>query len=163
ERARVGTATAHGSEEHHGAVISFASAAPPSRFVGYEKLRAETSLLAAQPDAARVLIKLEESPFYAEGGGQVADSGEIRWQGGSGCSRAGRGRGGRARQPDRRPGRGRGGRGRGRPRAPLPHDAKPHRHSPAARGPPRAARDSRPPGGLGGSPRQAAVRLHTRR
>jgi alanyl-tRNA synthetase len=82
-RARMGTATAHGSEDHHGAVLSFATAAPPSRFVGYEKLRAETSLLAAQGDDGRALVKLEESPFYAEGGGQVADSGEIRWEGGS--------------------------------------------------------------------------------
>jgi alanyl-tRNA synthetase len=39
-RARMGTATAHGSEDHHGAVLSFASGAPPSRFVGYERLRA---------------------------------------------------------------------------------------------------------------------------
>ena len=82
-RARMGTATAHGSEDHHGAVLTFASAVPPSRFVGYEKLRAETSLLAAQGDDGRALVKLEESPFYAEGGGQVADSGEVRWDGGS--------------------------------------------------------------------------------
>jgi alanyl-tRNA synthetase len=40
QRARVGTATAHGSEDHHGAVLGFAQGAPPSRFVGYEKLRA---------------------------------------------------------------------------------------------------------------------------
>src|SRR4051812_10929769 len=82
-RARMGTATAHGSEDHHGAVLSFASAAPPSRFVGYEKLRAETSLLAVQGDDGKALVKLDESPFYAEGGGQVADSGEVRWDGGS--------------------------------------------------------------------------------
>ncbi|HEY6636701.1 MAG TPA: alanine--tRNA ligase, partial [Solirubrobacterales bacterium] len=82
-RARMGIANAHGSEDHHGAVLTFASAAPPSRFVGYEKLRAETSLLAAEGDAGRALVKLEESPFYAEGGGQVADSGEVRWDGGS--------------------------------------------------------------------------------
>ena len=28
------------------------------------------------------LVKLEQSPFYAEGGGQVADSGVLRWNGG---------------------------------------------------------------------------------
>ena len=82
-RARMGTATAHGSEDHHGAVLSFASSAPPSRFVGYEKLEAETSVLAALGDNGRALVKLEESPFYAEGGGQVADSGVVRWNGGS--------------------------------------------------------------------------------
>src|SRR5262249_50785530 len=83
QRARVGLATAHGSEDHHGAVISFATSAPPSRFVGYEKLRSETSLIAVQGDNGRALVKLEESPFYAEGGGQVADSGEVNWDGGT--------------------------------------------------------------------------------
>jgi alanyl-tRNA synthetase len=83
QRARVGTATDHGAEDHHGAVLSFASGAPPSRFVGYEKLQAETSVLAVRADNGRALVKLEESPFYAEGGGQVADSGEVRWEGGS--------------------------------------------------------------------------------
>jgi alanyl-tRNA synthetase len=81
ERARMATATAHGSEGHHTSVISFASAAPPSRFVGYEKLQAETSVLAAQQDNGGALVKLEESPFYPEGGGQVADSGLVRWNG----------------------------------------------------------------------------------
>ena len=33
-------------------------------------------------DDGRALVKLEESPFYAEGGGQVADSGVLRWDGG---------------------------------------------------------------------------------
>jgi alanyl-tRNA synthetase len=87
ERARSGTATAHGSEDHHGAVLSFASGSAPSRFVGYEKLRAQTSLAAVQDDGGdggrgRLLAKLEESPFYPEGGGQVADSGLVRWEGG---------------------------------------------------------------------------------
>jgi len=81
ERARMGTATAHGSEDHHGAVQSFASEVPPSRFVGYEKLRADTSVLAAQQSDGNFLAKLEESPFYAEGGGQVADSGVVRANG----------------------------------------------------------------------------------
>jgi alanyl-tRNA synthetase len=81
QRARVGTATAHGSEDTHGKVLAFASQAPPSRFVGYEKLRAETSLLAAEQANGSFLAKLEESPFYAEGGGQVADSGVVRSNG----------------------------------------------------------------------------------
>ncbi len=80
-RARMGTATAHGSEDRHGAVLAFAASAPPSRFVGYEKLRAETSVLAVERSDGSLLAKLEESPFYAEGGGQVADSGVVRWDG----------------------------------------------------------------------------------
>ena len=82
QRARGGAATAHGSEDRHEKVIAFAAAAPPTRFVGYETLRATTGLAAVQPDDGRALVKLEESPFYAEGGGQVADSGLLRWSGG---------------------------------------------------------------------------------
>jgi alanyl-tRNA synthetase len=81
-RARGGAATAHGSEDRHGKVLAFAAAAPPTRFVGYETLRATTGLAAVEPDDGRALVKLEESPFYAEGGGQVADSGRLRWEGG---------------------------------------------------------------------------------
>jgi alanyl-tRNA synthetase len=82
QRARVGAATAHGSEDRHEWVIAFAGAAAPTRFVGYETLRATTGLAAVETDDGRVLVKLEESPFYAEGGGQVADSGTIAWDGG---------------------------------------------------------------------------------
>jgi alanyl-tRNA synthetase len=82
QRARVGAATAHGSEDRHGKVLAFAAEAPPSRFVGYETLRATTGVAAAAADDGKALVKLEESPFYAEGGGQVADSGLLRWDGG---------------------------------------------------------------------------------
>ncbi|MGN6664678.1 MAG: alanine--tRNA ligase [Solirubrobacterales bacterium] len=81
QRARMGAATAHGSEDSHDRVVAFASAAPPTRFVGYETLRATTGLAAVEPSEGRALVKLEESPFYAEGGGQVADSGVLRWNG----------------------------------------------------------------------------------
>jgi alanyl-tRNA synthetase len=82
QRARVGAATAHGAEDRHEKVIAFAAEAPPTRFVGYESLRATTGLAAVAADDGRALVKLEESPFYAEGGGQVADSGVLRWSGG---------------------------------------------------------------------------------
>jgi alanyl-tRNA synthetase len=81
QRARMGAATAHGAEDRHEKVIAFASAAPPARFVGYETLRATTGIETAEPEDGRALVKLEESPFYAEGGGQVADSGVLRWEG----------------------------------------------------------------------------------
>ena len=80
-RARMGIASAHGSEDRHGKVIAFASQAPPTRFIGYETLRTTTGLAAVEADDGRALVKLEESPFYAEGGGQIADSGNLRWQG----------------------------------------------------------------------------------
>jgi alanyl-tRNA synthetase len=82
QRARVGSATAHGAEDRHERVIAFAGAVPPTRFVGYETLRATTGLGAVEREDGCALVKLEESPFYAEGGGQVADSGVLRWEGG---------------------------------------------------------------------------------
>jgi alanyl-tRNA synthetase len=82
QRARMGAATAHGSEGRHEKVLAFAAEAPPTRFVGYETLRASTGLAAVEPVDGRALVKLEESPFYAEGGGQVADSGVLRWANG---------------------------------------------------------------------------------
>jgi len=79
QRARMASATAHGSENTHERVLAFAEAAPPTRFVGYETLRATTGLAAVESADGKALVKLEESPFYAEGGGQVADSGVLRW------------------------------------------------------------------------------------
>ncbi len=77
ERARLGAAGP--VADRHGQVIEFASKAPPTTFVGYSELSAQTSVAAAEPigDGEALLVKLEESPFYAEGGGQVADSGVI--------------------------------------------------------------------------------------
>ena len=56
----------------------FARSTPPTEFVGFERLSAETSVAAADGP----LVKLEESPFYPEGGGQVSDTGVVRWEGG---------------------------------------------------------------------------------
>ncbi|MGD9736748.1 MAG: alanine--tRNA ligase, partial [Solirubrobacterales bacterium] len=83
QRARTGgAATAHGSEDRHERVLAFAASAPATSFVGYETLRTSTGLAALEPGVeGRALVKLEESPFYAEGGGQVADSGVLRWNG----------------------------------------------------------------------------------
>jgi alanyl-tRNA synthetase len=102
QRARSGAATAHGSENSHERVAAFASQAAPTRFVGFETLRSTTGVAAVEQEiravpaspgeilegeptgkiaSGRTLVKLEDSPFYAEGGGQVADSGVLRWDG----------------------------------------------------------------------------------
>jgi alanyl-tRNA synthetase len=102
QRSRGGSATAHGSERSHERVAAFSTQADPTRFVGYETLRTTTGvsavesevrkvaassqeILGGEPTAkirsGRTLVKLEESPFYAEGGGQVADSGVLSWEG----------------------------------------------------------------------------------
>jgi alanyl-tRNA synthetase len=46
-------------------------------FVGYETTDRETTVGAVASDNGRLLVKLVESPFYATGGGQVADAGYI--------------------------------------------------------------------------------------
>ncbi|HZO07497.1 MAG TPA: alanine--tRNA ligase [Solirubrobacterales bacterium] len=82
QRARMGSATAHGSEDSHDRVLAFADESEKTEFVGYETLRTTTGLAAAAvQDEDRALVKLEQSPFYAEGGGQVSDSGVVRWNG----------------------------------------------------------------------------------
>jgi alanyl-tRNA synthetase len=74
--ARAGRQTARGDE--HQKVLTFARGSGfETRFVGYETMESETVIRAFDRDDGRMLAKLEESPFYPEGGGQVADSGVI--------------------------------------------------------------------------------------
>jgi alanyl-tRNA synthetase len=66
-------------------VIEFArSAGFETRFLGYEATELETVLRAVESENGRLLAKLEESPFYPEGGGQVADSGVVETESGRG-------------------------------------------------------------------------------
>jgi alanyl-tRNA synthetase len=61
-------------------VAAFGDQEIKSRFVGYEREQVETPILAVQfvPDAeGELYVVLEENPFYATGGGQVADVGWI--------------------------------------------------------------------------------------
>jgi alanyl-tRNA synthetase len=61
-------------------VAAFGDLDLKSRFVGYEREQVETRIIAVEPvpDAeGELYVVLEENPFYATGGGQVADVGWI--------------------------------------------------------------------------------------
>ncbi|MEA3246565.1 MAG: alanine--tRNA ligase, partial [Gemmatimonadota bacterium] len=52
--------------------------AKQQRFVGYETTEVQTRVLAVRPmEKGRVAVILLDTPFYAESGGQVSDTGEI--------------------------------------------------------------------------------------
>jgi alanyl-tRNA synthetase len=79
ERAR-GASTGRDAdrEQLRDRALEFAgSAGFATDFVGYETTDRETTVGALVPDNGRVLVKLVESPFYATGGGQIADSGYV--------------------------------------------------------------------------------------
>jgi alanyl-tRNA synthetase len=78
DRARASAGrTAVGDELRERAAELAGDAGFATDFVGYETTEAETMIGAAETDNGRVLVKLVESPFYATGGGQVADSGYV--------------------------------------------------------------------------------------
>jgi alanyl-tRNA synthetase len=54
-------------------VAAFAETAAPTEFTGYATLEQPTEVVAVQNGYA----KLAESPFYAEGGGQISDTGVL--------------------------------------------------------------------------------------
>ncbi|MFN2615908.1 MAG: alanine--tRNA ligase [Thermoleophilaceae bacterium] len=76
-------ATAEGHE--HERVIAFSRGAGfESRFVGYEAIEWESVVGAVERADGNLLVKLEESPFYPEGGGQVSDGGVVETPSGRG-------------------------------------------------------------------------------
>jgi alanyl-tRNA synthetase len=76
-RARQSARGRGGDELRERALALAGDAGFETDFVGYETTESDTSIGAASAENGRVLVKLVESPFYATGGGQVADSGHV--------------------------------------------------------------------------------------
>ena len=84
-RSAGGRVTDDGGRE---AIEAFAQAAGfRTEFTGYETTEQATAVGAIAFQDGQVLAKLVESPFYATGGGQVADVGEIQRDEGGGTAR----------------------------------------------------------------------------
>ena len=78
QRARASAGRFAGGEEVRERALALVKQAGfATDFVGYETTDRETTIGAAAVEDGKVLIKLVESPFYATGGGQVADSGYV--------------------------------------------------------------------------------------
>jgi alanyl-tRNA synthetase len=60
-----------------GAEIVREVASEPSHFTGYEHLEEHTTVAGVLERDGRTFLKLADSPFYAEGGGQISDAGVI--------------------------------------------------------------------------------------
>jgi alanyl-tRNA synthetase len=72
-----------GRDEHRERAQAFARAAGfDTEFTGYETVEQTTAVGALARDDGKVLAKLVESPFYATGGGQIHDGGEVRCESG---------------------------------------------------------------------------------
>ncbi len=66
-----------------GRATALAGSAPQTEFVGYEALDAQTRVSACEElGDGTALLKLERSPFYPQGGGQISDGGEIAGEAG---------------------------------------------------------------------------------
>ncbi len=78
ERSRASTGLDRGRDALRERALAFSGASGfATDFVGYATTESETTVGAVERDNGRVLVKLLESPFYATGGGQVADSGYV--------------------------------------------------------------------------------------
>ncbi|WP_415788666.1 alanine--tRNA ligase, partial [Deinococcus saxicola] len=69
---------------------------PQTQFVGYDDLEADGEVLALLVAGERIehlsagdeaTVVLSQTPFYAEGGGEVGDTGRLEWDGGAGMVR----------------------------------------------------------------------------
>jgi alanyl-tRNA synthetase len=77
-RARAGSGRARSDEQLRERALRLSGESGfATEFVGYETTDSETTIGAVASEQGYVLVKLVESPFYATGGGQVADSGYL--------------------------------------------------------------------------------------
>ncbi|MCW3002843.1 MAG: alaS [Conexibacter sp.] len=86
EEQRVRSSAGAGAHERVGArqeVIRRLSE-EPTEFTGYEHLEERTTVSGILEQGGRTFVKLASSPFYAQGGGQVSDTGVIEREDGSG-------------------------------------------------------------------------------
>jgi alanyl-tRNA synthetase len=83
QRRRARSAGRGGRDDDRERIREFADAAGfDTTFTGYERIEQPTAVGAVARDDGRVLLKLVESPFYATGGGQVADAGVVECEDG---------------------------------------------------------------------------------
>jgi alanyl-tRNA synthetase len=82
-----------GDEESHAVFQTLSAELPPVEFLGYEAMAAPARLLAMVADGRRrreavagdeVEIILDRTPFYAESGGQIGDTGQVTGRQGQG-------------------------------------------------------------------------------
>ena len=85
QRTRARSAGRGGRDDERERIRDFAAASAPTTFTGYERIEQPTAVGAVERANGRLLAKLVESPFYATGGGQVADAGVVECEDG-GCS-----------------------------------------------------------------------------
>jgi alanyl-tRNA synthetase len=77
-RSREGAGRGIGGGELRDRALALAGEAEfATEFLGYQTTEVDTTVGAAAAEDGRVLVKLVESPFYATGGGQIADSGYV--------------------------------------------------------------------------------------
>ncbi len=82
-RARAGAGRTRAGEALRTQALALAADAGfATDFKGYESTAVHTTVGAVAQDHGRLLVKLLESPFYATGGGQVADSGWVECEDG---------------------------------------------------------------------------------
>ncbi|MGB1803694.1 MAG: alanine--tRNA ligase [Miltoncostaeaceae bacterium] len=78
QRDRARAAGRRGAGAHRPAAEALAARSASTAFVGYDRLEVVTTVLAVEDQGdGTALMKIAESPFYAEGGGQVSDHGWI--------------------------------------------------------------------------------------